>query len=220
MELRFHDLRHSYATWLVSDGVPVNDVAKVVGHEQTSTTLNRYTHSTHDLDSQVLRLVAALSQPPGLVMLPGGTKALRMEGLDLLVELVGVAGIEPTASSSRTRSNGLADMGRRLYLLLRRLVVVGLLLPGWLRTARSSPRVLPGEAHAARRGRGLPRREVAGGSGPSTRLRWARSRDPTPALDLLARQLQVVLATETASLGYGFCGRRVPHAGLALADPM
>ncbi|MFG3691174.1 tyrosine-type recombinase/integrase [Micromonospora sp. NPDC047740] len=48
--LRFHDLRHSYATWLVSDGVPINDVAKVMGHEQTSTTLNRYTHSTAERD--------------------------------------------------------------------------------------------------------------------------------------------------------------------------
>jgi hypothetical protein len=38
--LRFHDLRHTYATWLVSDGVPINDVASVLGHEQTSTTLN------------------------------------------------------------------------------------------------------------------------------------------------------------------------------------
>ncbi|MFI2649248.1 tyrosine-type recombinase/integrase [Micromonospora fulviviridis] len=35
--LRFHDLRHSYATWLVSDGVPLNDVARVMGHEQIST---------------------------------------------------------------------------------------------------------------------------------------------------------------------------------------
>lgn len=44
--LRFHDVRHPYATWLVSDGVPINDVAKVMGHEQTSATSNRYTHST------------------------------------------------------------------------------------------------------------------------------------------------------------------------------
>jgi integrase len=43
--LRFHDLRHSYATWLVSDGVPLNDVARVMGHEQISTTLDRYTHA-------------------------------------------------------------------------------------------------------------------------------------------------------------------------------
>jgi integrase len=42
--LRFHDLRHSYATWLVSSGVPVNEVARVIGHSRASTTLNRYTH--------------------------------------------------------------------------------------------------------------------------------------------------------------------------------
>ncbi|MEV4724601.1 tyrosine-type recombinase/integrase [Micromonospora humida] len=37
---------HAYATWLASDGVPVNDVATVMGHEQTSTTPSRYPHST------------------------------------------------------------------------------------------------------------------------------------------------------------------------------
>ncbi|MFE7872755.1 tyrosine-type recombinase/integrase [Micromonospora humida] len=63
--LRFHDLRHSYATWLVSDGVPINDVAKVMGHEQTSTTLDRYTHSTRDRDRRVLASFAAFSLPPG-----------------------------------------------------------------------------------------------------------------------------------------------------------
>src|SRR5262249_48219978 len=41
--LRFHDLRHSYATWLISQGVPVNDVQKVMGHERASTPLDRYT---------------------------------------------------------------------------------------------------------------------------------------------------------------------------------
>ncbi|GAA4588680.1 tyrosine-type recombinase/integrase [Planotetraspora phitsanulokensis] len=46
--LRFHDLRHCYATWLISDRVPVNDVARLVGHEQISTTLNLYTHGTDE----------------------------------------------------------------------------------------------------------------------------------------------------------------------------
>ena len=41
--LRFHDLRHSYATWLVDDGVPVNVVQRVMGHERSSTTLDLYT---------------------------------------------------------------------------------------------------------------------------------------------------------------------------------
>ena len=48
--LRFHDLRHSYATWLVSEGVPVNVVRKVMGHEQTSTTLDIYTHAPDDYE--------------------------------------------------------------------------------------------------------------------------------------------------------------------------
>lgn len=45
---RFHDLRHSYATWLVDDGVPVNMVQRVMGHERSSTTLDLYTRRTDD----------------------------------------------------------------------------------------------------------------------------------------------------------------------------
>jgi integrase len=55
--LRFHDLRHSYATWLISSGVPVNDVSAVLGHEQISTTLDRYTHATSDRFDRIRRVV-------------------------------------------------------------------------------------------------------------------------------------------------------------------
>lgn len=34
--LRFHGLRHSYATWLVDDEVPPNMVQRVMGHEHVS----------------------------------------------------------------------------------------------------------------------------------------------------------------------------------------
>lgn len=51
--LRFHDLRHSYATWLVSAGVPINEVARVLGHSQISTTLNRYTHVLPNPDERI-----------------------------------------------------------------------------------------------------------------------------------------------------------------------
>jgi hypothetical protein len=40
--LRFHDLRQSYTTWLVDDGVPPNMVRRVMGHERSSTTLDDY----------------------------------------------------------------------------------------------------------------------------------------------------------------------------------
>jgi integrase len=50
---KFHDLRHCYGTWLVSEGVPVNVVQAVMGHEQASTTLNRYTHVPADTHAGV-----------------------------------------------------------------------------------------------------------------------------------------------------------------------
>jgi integrase len=46
--LRFHDLRHSYATCLMDDGVPPNVVQRVMGHERSSTTLDLYTRRTED----------------------------------------------------------------------------------------------------------------------------------------------------------------------------
>jgi integrase len=78
--LRFHDLRHSYATWLVSDGVPINDVAKIMGHEQTSTTLNLYTHSTAERDRRVLRSFDAYSLPPADNDDPEGAEDPSEEG--------------------------------------------------------------------------------------------------------------------------------------------
>lgn len=51
--LRYHDLRHSYATWLVTSGVPVNIVQRVMGHESASTTLNLYTHAPSEFEKRV-----------------------------------------------------------------------------------------------------------------------------------------------------------------------
>ncbi|MCU1627866.1 MAG: integrase, partial [Pseudonocardia sp.] len=52
--LRFHDLRHSYATWRVDDGVPPNMVQRVMGHERSSTTLDLYTRRINNSD-RILR---------------------------------------------------------------------------------------------------------------------------------------------------------------------
>jgi integrase len=62
--LRFHDLRHSYATWLVSQGVPINDVQRVMGHENPSTTLNLYTHRSAHPDERVRGAFADFSLTP------------------------------------------------------------------------------------------------------------------------------------------------------------
>jgi site-specific recombinase XerD len=53
-------LRRPYATWLVDDGVPPNIVARVMGHEKITTTLQLYTCRTDD-ESRIL----ALTDEPG-----------------------------------------------------------------------------------------------------------------------------------------------------------
>lgn len=45
MDLRFHDLRHTYATRLVSKHLPLSEVGRVLGHTQPTTTY-RYTNLT------------------------------------------------------------------------------------------------------------------------------------------------------------------------------
>ncbi len=51
--LRFHDLRHAYATWLVSEGVPPNIVQRIMGHEDVTTTLAIYTDVPDDYVGRV-----------------------------------------------------------------------------------------------------------------------------------------------------------------------
>lgn len=61
--LRFHDLRHSYASWLITSGVPIPDVQRVMGHERPTTTLAIYTHVQGGSQERVLGALAAFSLP-------------------------------------------------------------------------------------------------------------------------------------------------------------
>lgn len=57
--LRIHDLRHTFASWLVQSGIPLYTVSKLMGHASVEST-QRYAH----LDSEHLRL--ALDKLPKL----------------------------------------------------------------------------------------------------------------------------------------------------------
>ena len=50
VRVRLHDLRHWHATTLIDQGIPVSTVAGRLGHAQTSTTLNVYSHAVRETD--------------------------------------------------------------------------------------------------------------------------------------------------------------------------
>jgi len=43
-DMRFHDLRHSAASMMLADGLPLNVVSDLLGHSLTSTTVDIYAH--------------------------------------------------------------------------------------------------------------------------------------------------------------------------------
>ena len=61
-QIRFHDLRHSCATLLLSRGVGLREIMEWLGHSQITLTANTYTHVMPALKREVAnRLDAALA---------------------------------------------------------------------------------------------------------------------------------------------------------------
>jgi integrase len=51
--IRIHDARHTCASWLLGDGVPINYVQAHLGHESITTTVNRYGHIMPDAQRRI-----------------------------------------------------------------------------------------------------------------------------------------------------------------------
>ena len=47
--IRFHDLRHTFATHALTSGVDAKTLAGILGHTNASFTLDTYTHVTPDM---------------------------------------------------------------------------------------------------------------------------------------------------------------------------
>ena len=56
-DMRFHDLRHTHATLLISNGVNMKTVSARLGHSSINTTLNLYTHSLSEDDKKASLLI-------------------------------------------------------------------------------------------------------------------------------------------------------------------
>ncbi len=61
--IRFHDLRHTFATLALQNGVDVKTVSSMLGHYDAGFTLRTYTHTTRQSqDAAVQKMVAFMAQ--------------------------------------------------------------------------------------------------------------------------------------------------------------
>jgi len=57
--VRFHDLRHTHASWLISAGRPLTAISRRLGHTSISITSDRYGHLLPDVDDGIIEVLDA-----------------------------------------------------------------------------------------------------------------------------------------------------------------
>ncbi len=56
-DIRFHDLRHTFATHALTSGVDAKTLSGILGHTNASFTLDTYTHVTTDMQKNAAVVV-------------------------------------------------------------------------------------------------------------------------------------------------------------------
>ena len=60
--MRFDDLRHTYATLAIANGVDVKTLASMLGHHSAGFTLDTYTHVTNDMQKGAAEKIGGFMQ--------------------------------------------------------------------------------------------------------------------------------------------------------------
>lgn len=60
--IRFHDLRHTFATHALTGGVDAKTLSKILGHTNASFTLDTYTHVTTDMQKRASNIVGGFME--------------------------------------------------------------------------------------------------------------------------------------------------------------
>ena len=66
MDVRFHDLRHTFASRLVQGGVPLYEVMHLTGHKSLEMA-QRYAHLAPDYAERAMRALDAIGHDSGTV---------------------------------------------------------------------------------------------------------------------------------------------------------
>ena len=95
-QIRFHDLRHTFASWLLGNGESPVYVKEQLGHSSIQITVDTYGHLIPGANRQAVNRLAAMLEnaPPARQEQKRG----QAESPNPLKSLVGHAGIEPATS--------------------------------------------------------------------------------------------------------------------------
>jgi integrase len=63
-ELKFHSLRHTYASLCVAAGIPSLEISRFMGHNKVTTTLGIYAHLFADDHSDAMAALGAMAAQP------------------------------------------------------------------------------------------------------------------------------------------------------------
>ena len=55
--IRFHDLRHTFATTALANGMDIKTLSAIIGHNSVETTLNIYTHITDEMQKSAAKKI-------------------------------------------------------------------------------------------------------------------------------------------------------------------
>lgn len=61
-DIRFHDLRHTFATHALASGVDAKTLSGILGHTNASFTLDTYTHVTSDMQKSASGIVGGFME--------------------------------------------------------------------------------------------------------------------------------------------------------------
>ena len=90
-DVRFHDLRHTFASRLVQGNVPLYEVMQLTGHKSLAM-VQRYAHLAPDYLERAIRVLTARGHNPGTFE----PETVTDDQANPLKGMVGAVGIEPT----------------------------------------------------------------------------------------------------------------------------
>lgn len=92
-QIRFHDLRHTFATWLLGNGEPITYVKDQLGHADIQMTVNVYNHVIPGANREAVNRIGVLLQNAPLARLtPETTTAVEATASPNLTVLQGFSG--------------------------------------------------------------------------------------------------------------------------------